>query len=258
MTCPAYRYHPATVAQAFASLAILNPRTGVSGAGHRRAAQQTSRRRHVRQLPRRRRDRLIRGHRTDPPAGAVADSFTGHYFRTDELQTLRHAERCRRRCCRRERPPEPPTGRRPIQWIWIAQTALSTTPNCSPRSRGALSGGRDPPPWVSGPNCSRRRRRRAAARAADLWRFTAGADRPAQSGRDPACRRVEPDRKVLANWAVGTDPGVHIGAVQAVLDRHFVPFCISPGLTFDHRHRLLPHQRPARTALEAARPAPRW
>ncbi|AMC84196.1 F420-dependent glucose-6-phosphate dehydrogenase [Mycobacterium tuberculosis] len=43
------------------------PRTGVSGAGHRRAAQRTSRHRHVRQLPRAPRP-ADRGHRTDPPA----------------------------------------------------------------------------------------------------------------------------------------------------------------------------------------------
>ncbi|MFV4689361.1 F420-dependent hydroxymycolic acid dehydrogenase, partial [Mycobacterium tuberculosis] len=31
-----------------------------------------------------------------------------------------------------------------------------------------------------------------------------------------------------ANWAVGTDPGVHIGAVQAVLDAGAVPFLHFP------------------------------
>lgn len=51
--------------------------------------------------------------------------------------------------------------------------------------------------------------------------------RPAQSGRDPAAES-NPIEKVLANWAVGTDPGVHIGAVQAVLDAGAVPFLHFP------------------------------
>ncbi len=39
VTCPTYRYHPATVAQAFASLAMLSPGRVFLGVGTRRAAQ---------------------------------------------------------------------------------------------------------------------------------------------------------------------------------------------------------------------------
>ena len=67
-----------------------------------------------------------------------------------------------------------------------------------------------------------------AARAAALWRFTAGAvDQP-----DPVdiqrAAESNPIDKVLANWTVGTDPSLHINAVQAVLDAGAVPFLHFP------------------------------
>lgn len=69
---------------------------------------------------------------------------------------------------------------------------------------------------------------KAAARAADLWRFTAGAVDQPNPVEIQRAAESNPIEKVLANWAVGTDPGVHIGAVQAVLDAGAVPFLHFP------------------------------
>lgn len=103
--------------------------------------------------------------------------------------------------------------------------ATSTTPSCSPRSPRALKRPDEiPPPWVSGPNCSPS----SASRAADLWRFTAGAVDQPNPVEIQRAAESNPIEKVLANWAVGTDPGVHIGAVQAVLDAGAVPFLHFP------------------------------
>lgn len=65
-------------------------------------------------------------------------------------------------------------------------------------------------------------------RAADLWRFTAGAVDQPNPVEIQRAAESNPIEKVLANWAVGTDPGVHIGAVQAVLDAGAVPFLHFP------------------------------
>ncbi len=67
-----------------------------------------------------------------------------------------------------------------------------------------------------------------AARAATLWRFTAGAvDQP-----DPVdiqrAAESNPTDKVLGGWTVGTDAGRHVEAVQRVLDAGAVPFLHFP------------------------------
>ncbi len=70
----------------------------------------------------------------------------------------------------------------------------------------------------------RRRRQGPAARAADLWRFTRRGPSTSRRSRSSVPPGQTPIEKVLANWAVGTDPGTSGGAVQAVLDASAVPF----------------------------------
>jgi alkanesulfonate monooxygenase SsuD/methylene tetrahydromethanopterin reductase-like flavin-dependent oxidoreductase (luciferase family) len=68
----------------------------------------------------------------------------------------------------------------------------------------------------------------AATRAATLWRFTAGAiDQPNPVEIQRAAESNSIDR-VLAGWAIGTDPTAHIDAVQRVLDAGAVPFLHFP------------------------------
>lgn len=229
VTCPIYRYHPATVAQAFASLAILNPGRVFLGLGtgerlNEQAATDTFgnyRERH---------DRLIEaivlirqlwsGERI---------SFTGHYFRTDELKLY-------------DTPAMPPpifvaasgpqsatlAGRYGDGWIAQARD-INDAKLLAAFAAGAQAAGRDPTTLgkraelfaVVGDD-------KAAARAADLWRFTAGAVDQPNPVEIQRAAESNPIEKVLANWAVGTDPGVHIGAVQAVLDAGAVPFLHFP------------------------------
>ncbi len=250
VTCPIYRYHPATVAQAFASLAILNPGRVFLGLGtgerlNEQAATDTFgnyRERH---------DRLIEaivlirqlwsGERI---------SFTGHYFRTDELKLY-------------DTPAMPPpifvaaSGPRAPPWpadtvmVGSPKPATSTTPSCSPRSPRALKRPDEiPPPWVSGPNCSPS----SATTRRPPAPPTCGDSPPGPSTSPIRSRSSVPPSRTRSRkcWPIGRS--VPIPASTSVRCKRFStpapsPSCISPGRP-DHRHRLLPHQRPARTALK--------
>lgn len=200
VTCPIYRYHPATVAQAFASLAILNPGRVFLGLGtgerlNEQAATDTFgnyRERH---------DRLIEaivlirqlwsGERI---------SFTGHYFRTDELKLY-------------DTPAMPPpifvaasgpqsatlAGRYGDGWIAQARD-INDAKLLAAFAAGAQAAGRDPTTLgkraelfaVVGDD-------KAAARAADLWRFTAGAVDQPNPVEIQRAAESNPIEKVLAN-----------------------------------------------------------
>lgn len=67
-----------------------------------------------------------------------------------------------------------------------------------------------------------------AARAAVLWRFTAGAVDQPNPVEIQRAAESNPIDKVLANWTVGTDPTPHVDAVQKVLDAGAVPFLHFP------------------------------
>jgi TAT-translocated FGD2 family F420-dependent dehydrogenase len=65
-------------------------------------------------------------------------------------------------------------------------------------------------------------------RAAELWRFTAGAvDQPNPVDIQRAAQ-TNPVDKVIHGWTTGTDAATHIAAVQAVLDAGATPFMRFP------------------------------
>ncbi|OBH93273.1 F420-dependent hydroxymycolic acid dehydrogenase [Mycobacterium sp. E2733] len=229
VTCPTYRYHPAVVAQAFASLAILSPGRvflGV-GTGERLNEQATT---NTFGKYAERHDRLVEainlirqlwsGSRT---------SFAGRYFQTNALKLY-------------DTPAAPPpifvaaSGPKSAAMAgrygdgWIGQARDVTNPTLvAAFGAGAEAAGRDPGSLgkraelfaVVGDGTE-------ATTAAGLWRFTAGAvdqPNPVEIQRAAA---VNPIDKVLANWTVGTDPATHIKAVQAVLDAGAVPFMHFP------------------------------
>jgi TAT-translocated FGD2 family F420-dependent dehydrogenase len=67
------------------------------------------------------------------------------------------------------------------------------------------------------------------ARAAELWRFTAGAvDQTNVAEIQRAAEAANPIEKVTANWATGNDAATHVAAVQAVLDAGATPFMHFP------------------------------
>ncbi|OMC43829.1 F420-dependent hydroxymycolic acid dehydrogenase [Mycobacterium sp. IS-1264] len=229
VTCPTYRYHPATVAQAFASLAILNPGRvflGV-GTGERLNEQATT---NVFGKYAERHDRLVEA------IGLIRQlwsgsriSFAGRYFQTNSLKLYDLPET----------PPPifvaaggPKSATLAGQYGdgWITQAHDVTNPKLvAAFAAGAKAAGRDPAGLgkraemfaVVGDST-------AAARAAALWRFTAGAVDQPNPVEIQRAAESNPIDKVLANWTVGTDPDTHIKAVQAVLDAGAVPFLHFP------------------------------
>ena len=229
VTCPIYRYHPAVVAQAFASLALLNPGRvflGV-GTGERLNEQATT---NMFGKYTERHDRLIEAITLIRQLWSGArTSFAGRYFQTNALKLY-------------DTPPTPPpifvaaAGPKSATMAgqygdgWITQARDLTNPKLVDAfNAGARAAGRDPATLgkrvelfaVVGDNAE-------AARAAALWRFTAGAvDQPNPVDIQRAAD-ANPIDKVVANWTVGTDATTHVKAVQAVLDAGAIPFLHFP------------------------------
>lgn len=229
VTCPIYRYHPATVAQAFASLAILSPgRVFLGlGTGERLNEQATT---NTFGNYAERHDRLIEAIQLIHQLWSGARiSFAGRYFHTNALKLY-------------DTPPTPPPiyvaagGPKSATLAgqygdgWITQARDVTDPKLlSAFGAGAQAAGRDVAALgkraelfaVVGDHDE-------AARAAGMWRFTAGAVDQPDPGQIQRAAEANPIEKVLANWAVGTDPGPHLSAVQKVIDAGAVPFLHFP------------------------------
>ncbi|OSC42068.1 F420-dependent hydroxymycolic acid dehydrogenase [Mycobacterium decipiens] len=229
VTCPIYRYHPATVAQAFASLAILSPGRVFLGLGTGERLNEQAATSEFGSYAERH-DRLIEaielirrlwsGERT---------SFAGTHFRTADLRLY-------------DPPPTPPpifvaaSGPKSAALAgqygdgWITQAGdLKDAKLLAAFAAGAQAAGRDPA------SLGKRAElfavvgdRSEATRAATLWRFTAGAvdqPNPVEIQRGAESNPID---KVLANWAVGTDAGTHVTAVRTVLDAGAIPFLRFP------------------------------
>ncbi|ARG75567.1 F420-dependent hydroxymycolic acid dehydrogenase [Mycobacterium kansasii] len=229
VTCPTYRYHPATVAQAFASLAMLSPGRVFLGLGtgerlNEQAATNTF------GSYRERHDRLVEAIKLIRQLWSGEQiSFDGRYFQTNALKLY-------------DLPATPPpifvaasgpksaalAGRHGDGWITQAGD-LKNPRLLAAFAAGAAAAGRDPA------NLGKRAElfavvgdHTAATRAAGLWRFTAGAVDQPNPVEIQRAAESNPIEKVLANWAVGTDPSTHIGAVQAVIDAGAIPFLHFP------------------------------
>jgi TAT-translocated FGD2 family F420-dependent dehydrogenase len=229
VTCPSYRYHPASVAQAFASLALLAPGRVFLGLGTgERLNEQAGTggwdaysERH---------DRLIEAIALIRQLfSGQRISFAGRYFQTEQLKLYDLPE---------STPPifvaasGPKSARLAGQYGdgWITQAAgVTKAPLLTALAQGAQAAGRDPD------TLGKRAEMFAVvgdhdeiARAAELWRFTAGAvDQPNPVGIQRAAQ-ANPLDKVAAGWTTGTDPKPHIAAVQAVLDAGATPFVHFP------------------------------
>ncbi|MCV7099545.1 F420-dependent hydroxymycolic acid dehydrogenase [Mycobacterium palustre] len=229
VTCPTYRYHPATVAQAFASLAILSPGRvflGV-GTGERLNEQATT---NTYGNYRERHDRLVEAIELIRQLWSGSRiSFSGRYFQTNALKLY-------------DTPPTPPpifvaaggpksarlAGQYGDGWITQAHD-LTNAKLLAAFGAGAQAAGRDPATLgkraelfaVVGDD-------REARRAAALWRFTAGAVDQPNPVEIQRAAEANPEEKVLGNWTVGNDPATHIDAVQRVLDAGAVPFLHFP------------------------------
>ncbi|HEX5254456.1 MAG TPA: F420-dependent hydroxymycolic acid dehydrogenase [Mycobacterium sp.] len=229
VTCPTYRYHPATVAQAFASLAILNPGRVFLGVGTgERLNEQATTNTYGNYVERH--DRLAEAIELIRQLWSGSRiSFSGRYFQTNSLKLY-------------DVPAMPPpifvaaAGPKSARLAgqrgdgWITQAHDVTNPNLlAAFAAGAQDAGRDAGTLgkraelfaVVGGDAE-------AARAATLWRFTAGAVDQPNPVEIQRAAESNPIDKVLAGWTVGTDAAPHIDAVQRVLDAGAVPFLHFP------------------------------
>ncbi|MGB6209226.1 F420-dependent hydroxymycolic acid dehydrogenase [Mycobacterium sp.] len=225
VTCPIYRYHPTTVAQAFASLALLYPNRVFLGVGTGERLNEQAATTDFGPYQERH-DRLVE---------AVAlirqlwsgqrISFQGRYFQTNQLKLY-------------DPPPSPPpifvaaggpksahlAGQYGDGWISEA-SGIKDQKLVAAFNKGAQESGREPGKLgkraemfavVGGQS--------EIARAAELWRFTGGAvDQPNPVDIQRAAQ-ANPVDKVIHGWTTGTDAATHIAAVQAVLDAGATPF----------------------------------
>jgi TAT-translocated FGD2 family F420-dependent dehydrogenase len=225
VTCPIYRYHPATVAQAFASLASLAPGRVFLGVGTgERLNEQATTTQFGRYAERH--DRLIEAIQLIRQLwSGQRISFQGRYFQTNQLKIYDLPT------------PVPPifvaaSGPKSARLAgqygdgWISQAAaLKDQKLVTALSQGAQASGRDPG------TLGKRMELFAVVgdqnevnAAAELWRFTGGAvDQPNPVDIQRAAE-TNPIDKVVAKWTTGTDPATHIAAVQAVLDGRATPF----------------------------------
>jgi TAT-translocated FGD2 family F420-dependent dehydrogenase len=225
VTCPIYRYNPTTVAQAFASLALLYPDRVFLGVGTgERLNEQAATTQFG--LYRERHDRLIEAIQLIRQLwGGQRISFQGRYFQTDQLKLY-------------DVPPSPPpifvaaggpksahlAGQYGDGWITEAGD-VKNHKLVAAFNQGAHDSGRDPATLgkraemfvVVGDH-------NEITRGAELWRFTGGAvDQPNPVDIQRAAQ-ANPLDKVIHGWTTGTDAATHIAAVQAVLDAGATPF----------------------------------
>lgn len=247
VTCPIYRYHPTTVAHAFASLAVLYPGRVFLGVGtgerlNEQAATTQFGPYHERH------DRLIEAIELVRQLwSGQRISFHGRYFQTNQLKIY-------------DPPPSPPPifvaagGPKSAHLAgqygdgWIAQAdSMKNQKLVAAFDKGAHDSGRDPATLgkrgemfaVVGDQAE-------VNRGAELWRFTGGAvDQPNPVAIQEAAR-ANPLDKVIKGWTTGADPATHINAVQAVLDAGATPFMHfaqqDPIAAIDfYRANVLPH-----------------
>lgn len=229
VTCPIFRYHPTTVAHAFASLAVLYPGRVFLGVG---TGERLNEQAATTQFGsyRERHDRLVEAIQLIRQLwSGQRISFQGRYFQTNQLKIY-------------DVPKSPPQifvaagGPKSAQLAgqygdgWITQADSVKDPKLvAAFNQGAQASGRDPA------NLGKRAEMFAVVgdqndinHAAELWRFTGGAvDQPNPVDIQHAAERNSLD-KVIKGWTTGTDPATHIKAVQAVLDAGATPFMHFP------------------------------
>lgn len=231
VTCPIYRYHPATVAQAFASLAILTPGRVFLGLG---TGERLNEQAATAQFGpyRERHDRLIEAIQLIRRLWAGERvSFDGRYFRTTDLKVY-------------DLPDAPPpifiaaggpksaamAGQYGDGWITEVE-GIKDHRLTAAFNDGVARSARDPATVekrvemfaVVG-------HRDEVDSAARLWQFTAAGfsvDQPNPVDIQSAASRT-PLAKVTAPWPTGMDPADHIKAVQAVIDSGATPFMHFP------------------------------
>jgi F420-dependent hydroxymycolic acid dehydrogenase len=225
VTCPIYRYHPTTVAQAFASLALLFPGRVFLGVG---TGERLNEQAATTQFGpyRERHDRLVEAVQLIRQLwSGQRISFQGQYFQTNQLKLYDVPKSSPPIFVAASGPKSAHlAGQYGDGWITGAG-GVKDQKLVAAFDKGAQDSGRDPTALgkraemfaVVGDQSE-------ITRAAELWRFTAGAvDQPNPVDIQRAAQ-VNPIDKVVRGWTTGTDAATHIAAVQEVLDAGATPF----------------------------------
>jgi len=230
VTCPLYRHHPSQVAQAFASLGVLTPGRVFLGVGAGEALNELASTGRFDRYPERH-DRLIEA------IGLIRKLWTGErvthkgrYYQTEEFKLY-----------------DVPATPVPIHVAasgpksaylagrygdgWVVQTHDVTDKRMVDAfNEGARAAGKNPDTmpklvetWVVVGGQAE------ADQAARKWRFTVHGFGDLLYQPNPVTiQRIAEQRwplsKVYASWPRGTDPQVHIKAVQRLLDIGATPF----------------------------------
>jgi TAT-translocated FGD2 family F420-dependent dehydrogenase len=231
VTCPIYRQHPAEVAQAFASLAVLTPNRVFLGLGTgERLNEQAATGQYGPYTERH--DRMIEAIDLIRQLwSGQRISFAGRYFQTNSLKIY-------------DLPAAPPpifvaaSGPKSAALAgqygdgWITQpTAVKDPKLAGAFGDGARRSGRDPG------KLEKRVELFAVVgeqdeidRAANLWRFTTKGfqlDKPNPVDIQKAAEAT-PLTEVAGGWVTGTDPATHRNAVQQVINSGATPFMHFP------------------------------
>ena len=221
VTCPTLRYHPAVVAQAFASLGLLHPGRIFLGVGSGEALNEQAATGQWPKWPERweRLTEAIEIIRALWGGGPVSHQGK-HYTVNGKLY---------------DKPSQPiplmtaANGRKSMRLAGQHGDGLITDPLTWSKFKsewegGARDAGKDPAAMpvlveqfvVVGDESE-------AKKAAEQWRFIPKAFKKYYNVSDPAAIQQQaeaelPLDKVYSEWPVGTDPGVHIAAVQKLFD----------------------------------------
>ena len=217
VTCPTFRYHPAVVAEAFASLNILYPNRIFLGIGSGEALNEEAATGTWPKWPERS-ERLVEANDLILKLwGGQQVEHKGQYYNVN---------------AKLYDPPKTKipllmagNGPKAMHRVGLHAEGLITDPKTWKQHReefeeGAKQGGKDPAKMpvfleqyvVVGDQ-------KDAQQAGELWRFGPKAWKPYFNIRDPQeiQRRAEaelPMEEVLKGWTIGTDPDVHVKALQ--------------------------------------------
>jgi TAT-translocated FGD2 family F420-dependent dehydrogenase len=221
VTCPTLRYNPAIVAEAFASLSLLYPGRIFLGVGSGEALNEQAA---TGLWP----DWNERWERLVEAIGIIRRLWTG--------QHVTHRGKYYAVDAQLYDPPTVPipiltaaNGEKSMRLAGEHGDGLITDPKTWKEHRGqweagAKAAGKDPAEMpVIAETFVVVGNEDDAKEAAQLWRFIPRAFESYFDIGDPAeiQRRAEaevPMDKILADWAIGTDPTVHIGAIQELFD----------------------------------------
>lgn len=238
VTCPILRYSPAVVAEAFASLSLLSPGRIFLGVGSGEALNEQAA---TGLWP----DWAERWERLIEAIGIIRRLWTGEH--------VSHRGKYYAVDARLYDPPPQPipiltaaNGRKSMRLAGEHGDGLITDPKTWQKHRneweaGAKAAGKDPAEMpVIAETFAVVGEAEDAKEAAALWRFIPKAFESYFGIGDPAeiQRRAEaevPTDELLAEWAIGTDPKVHIEAVQGLFDSGVKLVNIHIGQADQHR-----------------------